>query len=89
MHKCMAVAGEMWKRAERGGSCLVQVFHYVWFRVYDGMGLGFKSGPCLVQDFQKLSDRTPYIADLKPSGRYVMEDLHKASPKTLHESPKP
>lgn len=28
-------------------------------------------------DFQKVSDRTPFLADLKPSGRYVMEDLHK------------
>ncbi len=30
-----------------------------------------------IDDFQKVSDRTPYIADLKPSGKYVMEDLHK------------
>jgi dihydroxy-acid dehydratase len=29
-----------------------------------------------VDDFRAISDRTPYIADLKPSGRYVMEDLH-------------
>jgi dihydroxy-acid dehydratase len=27
-------------------------------------------------DVQAASDRTPYLADLKPSGRYVMEDLH-------------
>ena len=30
-----------------------------------------------VDDFQAVSDRTPYLADLKPSGRYVMEDLHQ------------
>ncbi len=30
-----------------------------------------------VDDFQRVSDKTPYLADLKPSGRYVMEDLHK------------
>ena len=30
-----------------------------------------------LDDFQKVSDRVPFIADLKPSGRYVMEDLHK------------
>ena len=30
-----------------------------------------------IDDFQAVSDRTPYLADLKPSGRYVMEDLHK------------
>jgi dihydroxy-acid dehydratase len=34
--------------------------------------------PLAIDDFQKTSDRVPYIADLKPSGRYVMEDLHKA-----------
>lgn len=28
-------------------------------------------------DFQRISDRTPLIADLKPSGKYLMEDLHK------------
>ncbi|MGH2576720.1 MAG: dihydroxy-acid dehydratase, partial [Actinomycetota bacterium] len=30
-----------------------------------------------IDDFQSVSDRTPYLADLKPSGRYVMEDLHR------------
>ena len=29
-----------------------------------------------LEDFQKVSDRTPFLADLKPSGRYVMEDVH-------------
>ncbi len=29
-----------------------------------------------IDDFQAVSDRVPFIADLKPSGRYVMEDLH-------------
>jgi dihydroxy-acid dehydratase len=29
------------------------------------------------EDFQRLSDSTPLIADLKPSGKYLMEDLHK------------
>ncbi len=33
--------------------------------------------PLDIDDFQAVSDRTPYLADLKPSGRYVMEDLHK------------
>lgn len=28
-----------------------------------------------MDDFQAVSDRTPYLADLKPSGRYVMADL--------------
>merc|ERR1712038_277509 len=29
-----------------------------------------------INDFQKTSDRVPFIADLKPSGKYVMADLH-------------
>ncbi|MCF6278885.1 MAG: dihydroxy-acid dehydratase [Flavobacteriaceae bacterium] len=29
-----------------------------------------------LDDFQKVSDRTPLIADLKPSGKYLMEDVH-------------
>lgn len=29
-----------------------------------------------LDDFQAVSDRTPLLADLKPSGQYVMEDLH-------------
>jgi dihydroxy-acid dehydratase len=28
-------------------------------------------------DFQRISDRVPVIADLKPSGKYLMEDLHR------------
>jgi len=31
-----------------------------------------------LDDFQRVSDRVPFLADLKPSGRYVMEDLHNA-----------
>jgi len=30
-----------------------------------------------IDDFQSVSDRVPFIADLKPSGRYVMEDVHR------------
>ena len=29
-----------------------------------------------IDDFQSVSDRIPFLADLKPSGLYVMEDLH-------------
>ncbi len=29
-----------------------------------------------LDDFQKISNTTPFLADLKPSGKYVMEDLH-------------
>ena len=30
-----------------------------------------------LKDFTRLGKKTPFIADLKPSGKYVMEDLHK------------
>jgi dihydroxy-acid dehydratase len=30
-----------------------------------------------LHDFAEVSRRTPYLADLKPSGRYLMEDLHQ------------
>ena len=29
-----------------------------------------------IDDFQAVSDRTPFLADLKPSGKHVMADLH-------------
>lgn len=29
-----------------------------------------------IDDFQKFSDKVPLIADFKPSGKYLMEDLH-------------
>ncbi len=32
--------------------------------------------PLALDDFQRISDRTPYLADLKPSGPWVMEDLY-------------
>ncbi len=34
--------------------------------------------PLTIDDFQTVSDRVPFLADLKPSGRFVQEDLHKA-----------
>jgi dihydroxy-acid dehydratase len=44
-----------------------------------------------IDDFQTVSDRVPFLADLKPSGRFVMEDLHQvggtpAVLKYLHEN---
>ncbi|HCS53495.1 dihydroxy-acid dehydratase [Rubinisphaera sp.] len=32
--------------------------------------------PLTIDDFQSVSDRTPFLADLKPSGFFVQEDLH-------------
>jgi len=32
--------------------------------------------PLTIDDFQRISDKTPLLADLKPSGQYLMEDLH-------------
>ncbi|KAG2585762.1 hypothetical protein PVAP13_6KG410500 [Panicum virgatum] len=39
-----------------------------------------------LDDFQKVSDQVPFLADLKPSGKYVMEDLHKigGTPAAIH-----
>lgn len=34
--------------------------------------------PLDINDFQDISNKTPYIADLKPSGKYLFEDLHYA-----------
>ena len=34
--------------------------------------------PLELDDFQRASDRVPLLADLKPSGTYVQEDLHMA-----------
>ncbi len=33
--------------------------------------------PLTIDDFQRVSDRVPYLADLKPSGKFVQEDLHQ------------
>ena len=30
-----------------------------------------------LKDFQRISDETPFLADLKPSGKYLMEDVHR------------
>ncbi|MDX2245632.1 MAG: dihydroxy-acid dehydratase [Bacteroidia bacterium] len=32
--------------------------------------------PLELDDFQKISDKVPLLADLKPSGKYLMEDVH-------------
>jgi dihydroxy-acid dehydratase len=34
--------------------------------------------PLSLDDFQQVSNRVPFLADLKPSGRFVQEDLHDA-----------
>ena len=34
--------------------------------------------PLTLEDFKKVGNRVPYLADLKPSGRFVQEDLHNA-----------
>ena len=33
--------------------------------------------PLTIDDFQTISNRTPLLADLKPSGKYVMEELYE------------
>ena len=34
--------------------------------------------PLEIDDFQTVSERTPLLADLKPSGRFVAADMHRA-----------
>ena len=46
------------------------VLHYL--AIAHAAGIDFT-----LEDFQRISDRTPVIADLKPSGEYLMEDVHK------------
>jgi dihydroxy-acid dehydratase len=41
--------------------------------IADAFGLAFS-----LDDFQRWSNDTPFLADLKPSGKYVMQDLHVA-----------
>jgi dihydroxy-acid dehydratase len=36
--------------------------------------VGIKLG---IDDFATVSDRIPFLADIKPSGKYVMEDVYK------------
>ncbi len=33
--------------------------------------------PLSPDDFQRISDKTPLLADMKPSGKYLMQDLHE------------
>jgi dihydroxy-acid dehydratase len=33
--------------------------------------------PFTLADFQRISDTTPFLADLKPSGKFLMEDVHR------------
>lgn len=33
--------------------------------------------PLALEDFERVSERTPYLADLKPAGRYVMADVDR------------
>ncbi len=42
--------------------------------------------PLTLDDFQTISDRTPFLADLKPSGQFLMEDLHDVGgiPAVMH-----
>jgi dihydroxy-acid dehydratase len=47
------------------------VLHLIAIARSVGVGLG-------IDDFQRVSDRTPLLADFKPSGAYVMEDLQGA-----------
>jgi dihydroxy-acid dehydratase len=34
--------------------------------------------PLSIEDFNRIGDRTPHLADVKPFGRYVMTDIDRA-----------
>lgn len=46
------------------------VLHFL--AIADAAGIDFD-----IKEFQKISDTTPFLANLKPSGKYLMEDLHQ------------
>ena len=46
------------------------VLHFL--AIADAAGIEFT-----LDDFQAISAQTPFLADLKPSGKYLMEDLHQ------------
>ncbi|WP_462252599.1 dihydroxy-acid dehydratase [Ekhidna sp.] len=46
------------------------VLHYL--AIADTAGIEYT-----LEDFQRISDQTPFLADLKPSGKYLMEDVHQ------------
>lgn len=46
------------------------VLHYL--AIADAAGIDYT-----LDDFQRISNQTPFLADLKPSGKYLMEDIHK------------
>ena len=42
------------------------------------LAIAWEAGvPLSIEDFDRISRRTPYIADMKPAGRYVMADLSR------------
>ena len=42
--------------------------------------------PLVIDDFQKVSERTPLLCDLKPFGKYVAADMHRADGFPLHDA---
>ncbi|MEP1095747.1 MAG: dihydroxy-acid dehydratase [Cyclobacteriaceae bacterium] len=46
------------------------VLHFL--AISDAAGIEFT-----LEDFQRISDQTPFLADLKPSGKHLMEDVHE------------
>ncbi len=46
------------------------VLHFL--AIADAAGVDFS-----LSDFQRISDQTPFLADLKPSGKHLMEDIHQ------------
>ncbi len=61
----------LWLNADPALALMLQVLHLLAMARAADIDL-------TIDDFQTVADRTPYLADLKPSGRYYMADLHRA-----------
>lgn len=68
----------MTKKAFQNAITIVMILGGSTNAVLHLIAMAKSSGVPLTQDeFQEISDKTPLIADLKPSGKYLMEALHK------------
>jgi dihydroxy-acid dehydratase len=67
----------MTRRAFENAIALVSVLGGSTNAVLHLLAMARTAGVALaLEDFQAIGERVPFLADLKPSGRYVMEDLH-------------
>lgn len=56
-----------------GGAVIFKTVAAIWITG----AIGLAVGTWFIDDFPAISNRTPLLADLKPSGQYVMEELYE------------